>query len=269
AGRPMLELTINGLVKGGIREIAIITNYKEEKIKQLVGTGKRHGFRATFIHQERTLGTADALRSCEGWLRGESSFIVIHGDDYYSTTAITKFVRRVSRSGAQTVAAAEADDPSRFGSIEIEKGHVLSIREKVTSKGPGQVNAALYCIGSSIFKILRNLKRSSRGEYELTSAINQSIRHGERLWAFPLGKTDWQGVTYPWDLLSANQLELQTIIESRANVRVEDGVSIAKPVIIGRGTVIKSNSYLEGPAVIGEDCVIGPNSYIRPLTSIG
>jgi bifunctional UDP-N-acetylglucosamine pyrophosphorylase/glucosamine-1-phosphate N-acetyltransferase len=40
-------------------------------------------------------------------------------------------------------------------------------------------------------------------------------------------------------------------------------------VSIGKGTVIRANSYIIGPVVIGENCEIGPNCYIRPSTSIG
>ena len=40
-------------------------------------------------------------------------------------------------------------------------------------------------------------------------------------------------------------------------------------ISVGKGTVIRSGSYIVGPAFIGEDCEIGPNCYIRPSTSIG
>ena len=115
----MLQRTIDGLVKAGITEIAVLTNHKEERVKEVVGTGRGRGFHTTFVHQERPLGTADALKSCEEWLKGESSFVVIYGDDYYSTKGITKFVKGLGGSDDQAIAAAEADDPSRFGRLEI------------------------------------------------------------------------------------------------------------------------------------------------------
>jgi bifunctional UDP-N-acetylglucosamine pyrophosphorylase/glucosamine-1-phosphate N-acetyltransferase len=50
---------------------------------------------------------------------------------------------------------------------------------------------------------------------------------------------------------------------------IEENVVIKEPVSIGKGTVVKSGSYIIGPVVIGEDCDIGPNCYIRPSTAIG
>jgi len=84
-----------------------------------------------------------------------------------------------------------------------------------------------------------------------------------------LGKDDWQGITYPWDLLEANHRELQTIPHSIGKGIVDKGATLTKPIIVGKGAVIKAGSYLEGPAIIGEDSTIGPNAYIRPFTSIG
>jgi bifunctional UDP-N-acetylglucosamine pyrophosphorylase/glucosamine-1-phosphate N-acetyltransferase len=40
-------------------------------------------------------------------------------------------------------------------------------------------------------------------------------------------------------------------------------------VVIGKNTVVKSGSYIEGPVIIGEGCRIGPNCYIRSSTTIG
>jgi len=40
-------------------------------------------------------------------------------------------------------------------------------------------------------------------------------------------------------------------------------------VQVGKGTVIRSGSYIEGPVVIGFNCKIGPNCYIRPSTTLG
>jgi NDP-sugar pyrophosphorylase family protein len=40
-------------------------------------------------------------------------------------------------------------------------------------------------------------------------------------------------------------------------------------VAVGKGTVIRANSYIAGPVVIGEGCEIGPSVCIFPATSIG
>jgi bifunctional UDP-N-acetylglucosamine pyrophosphorylase/glucosamine-1-phosphate N-acetyltransferase len=39
--------------------------------------------------------------------------------------------------------------------------------------------------------------------------------------------------------------------------------------MVGKGTVIRSGTYIEGPVVIGNNSKIGPNCYLRPYTTIG
>ncbi len=269
AGQPIIEHTLRGLVKAGIREIAIVTSYKEERVKEFVGDGSQLGFHAFFIHQESPKGTADALRSCKTWLEDESKFILIYGDDYYSTKSITKFVDTGARSRDSIVAAVESQDPSRFGRLEIEKGRIQGIREKAASEMPAEVNAGIYLLNDSILKIVVNLEQSSRGEFELTDAVNQLINSGERVIAFRLENDDWQSITYPWELIEANFRKLETIPHSVSKGRVEKGARLVRPVQLGKGSVIKAGCRIEGPVIIGEGCVIGPNAYIRPFTSIG
>ncbi len=78
----------------------------------------------------------------------------------------------------------------------------------------------------------------------------------------------WINISYPWDLLRANE-ELLTNIEPENHGEIEENVVLRGSISVGKGTVIRSGSYIEGPVVIGDDCQIGPNCYIRPGTSIG
>jgi bifunctional UDP-N-acetylglucosamine pyrophosphorylase/glucosamine-1-phosphate N-acetyltransferase len=38
---------------------------------------------------------------------------------------------------------------------------------------------------------------------------------------------------------------------------------------MGKGTILRSGTYIQGSVIIGENCDIGPNSYIRGVTTIG
>jgi bifunctional UDP-N-acetylglucosamine pyrophosphorylase/glucosamine-1-phosphate N-acetyltransferase len=77
----------------------------------------------------------------------------------------------------------------------------------------------------------------------------------------------WLDTSYPWDLLPANE-SLLAAMEPENLGEVEENVVLKGAVSIGRGTVIKSGSYIEGPVIIGAECNIGPNCYIRPSTAV-
>jgi bifunctional UDP-N-acetylglucosamine pyrophosphorylase/glucosamine-1-phosphate N-acetyltransferase len=77
----------------------------------------------------------------------------------------------------------------------------------------------------------------------------------------------WLNLSYPWDLLEANESLLKEI-EPQQLGEIEKNAAIKGNVSIGSKTVIRSGSYIEGPVIIGDNCQIGPNCYIRPSTSI-
>jgi len=72
----------------------------------------------------------------------------------------------------------------------------------------------------------------------------------------------WLDLSYPWDLLTANE-SLLAGIEPQNLGEVEENVVVKDVVSIGKNTVVRSGSYIVGPVIIGQDCDIGPNCYIR------
>src|SRR5438094_5852596 len=119
-----------------------------------------------------------------------------------------------------------------------------------------------------ILRSIRKTKRSIRGELELTDALRILIGDGVPVHAQDLGSRRWLGISYPWDLLEANEWA----VESERPVSkgtVEKGVHIRGLAVLEEGSVVKSGYYLEGPVHVGKRCQIGPNSYLRPCSSLG
>jgi len=73
----------------------------------------------------------------------------------------------------------------------------------------------------------------------------------------------------PWHLLDANLILAENLRQSRGNAKVEKNVTIDGKLKVGKGTRIRSGSYISGTVIIGENCDIGPNCYIRGTTTIG
>ena len=66
----------------------------------------------------------------------------------------------------------------------------------------------------------------------------------------------------PWDLISANEEYMKNNVNNIEGT-IEDNVTINGSLHLGRGSVIKSGTCIEGEVWIGENCTIGPNAYIR------
>jgi bifunctional UDP-N-acetylglucosamine pyrophosphorylase/glucosamine-1-phosphate N-acetyltransferase len=78
----------------------------------------------------------------------------------------------------------------------------------------------------------------------------------------------WSDIGLPWHLLEANEFILKRM-KSSLEGKLEENVNVSGKVSIGKNTLVKSGTYIQGPCYIGEKSIIGPNAYIRPYTYIG
>ncbi len=269
ANKPLLETTIEALVYSGIRDIIVLVRYQQEKIRETLGNGKRLGCEIKYAVQRRLGGTADAVASVHNDFRGESSFLVAYGDNYYRKEDVKRFVTESSRKRiGMCMGIAHVADASQFGSVKTKVRQVVSIHEKTGDHKPGTVNAGLYLLDNTIFDLARKTPKSERGEYELTDSLTFLIQNGKPLHAFSFRPNGWIGITYPWDLLEANRLAMESEKPRKAG-KIEANVHIKGSVVVEEETVVKSGTYIEGPVHIGKECVIGPNAYLRSFTCTG
>ncbi len=123
----------------------------------------------------------------------------------------------------------------------------------------------MFVLNDRVFDAVRNLRPSPRGEYEITDALKEMIKK-IRFRCFYT--KDWFSIVYPWHILELNH-KLLGNMKGGIKGEIEKNVTIKGEVHIGKLTVVKSGTYIEGPAFIGDNCTIGPNAYIRANTTIG
>ena len=260
ANRPILEHLLVEMKKAGIQDFIIVAGYRGEQIRDYFTDGSPWGISIEYCRQGRRLGTADALKMVGGLTEGE--FLLVNGDNVIGR----RDIERVMANDGHTMSVVEVEDPVGLGVVEVSGGKVVRIHEKVEHPPSHMVNAGLYHLGSDIFRALSRTVKSRRGEYELTDSLQLLIDSGEAIRYQEIGF--WLNLSYPWDLLAANQL-LLVDMECHNEGKLEENVAIREKVSIGRDTVIRSGTYITGPAIIGEGCDIGPNCHIRPFTAIG
>ncbi|MCL0065837.1 sugar phosphate nucleotidyltransferase [Dehalococcoidia bacterium] len=260
AGRPILEHLVLEITRAGIRDFVFIVGYRDEAIRNHFGHGERWGVSIEYLTQRKQLGTADALRPASCLIDG--NFLLANGD----AIVAGEDIRRIMNRDGNTIGLVELEDTTDMGVVEVRDGGVTRIYEKVKCPPTKLVNAGIYRLTPEIFSAISATHQSSRGEYELTDSL-QLLMEREIPLSYEM-ISSWINISYPWDLLRANE-EMLAKIKPQNNGQVEENVVLRGSVLVGKGTVIRSGSYVVGPVVIGEDCVIGPNCYIRPGTAIG
>ncbi len=270
AGKPILEHCLNGLKENGVTEAVIVTHYMGKAISNYFGDGSKFGFKLEYVEQETVLGTGNAASLAEQYLKG--SFMLIYGDLLFSAETV-KVVLDTYREGkpAGAMAVVPVDNPENYGVVELdEERAVMQIVEKPKrSKAPSNLaNAGIYVLDESIFDELRGVKRSPRGEWELTDALTRTAAGGRKVLAVEIPKSDWFDIGRPWDLLDANVWALQRM-QHKVQGNVEEGAHLLGPVTVAETARVRSGAYIEGPAFIDEGADIGPNCYMRAYTAIG
>ncbi|MDD3246867.1 MAG: sugar phosphate nucleotidyltransferase [Methanosarcina sp.] len=262
ANRPILEHILNAAVEAGIEGFVFITGYLEEQIKDYFGDGSKWGVSIEYVQQKEQLGTANAI----GYARGhvEGAFLVLNGDMLIGQEDLKSLV---SRKEEAVICVKEVENPSDFGVLETDNNKVVRIIEKPKNPPTNLANAGIYLFRESLFDFIDKTQLSVRRELEITDSIQMLIDSGAPVGYHPLTGR-WIDIGYPWDLLKANEHLLKDL-KGSCEGTVEPNATIKGEVAIGKGTLIRNGSYIEGPVVIGENCDIGPNCFIRPSTAIG
>ncbi len=260
ANRPILEHLLLEMKEVGIYNFLFIVGYHDEQIRSYFENGARWDVNIQYCSQRQQLGTADALRMCEGFI--EEKFLLANGDAIFGQEDIASLLDKDNHA----VSVIELPDVLGLGVVEAKEGKLVKIYEKMEKPPSHLANAGLYLFTPSIFEAIDKIVKSPRGEYELPDAIQMLIQSGQTVLCHEI--TTWQDFSYPWDLLTANEQAIAKIEPQRIG-EIESNAVLKGPVSVGKNTVIRSGSYIVGPVIIGENCDIGPNCFIRPGTALG
>jgi bifunctional UDP-N-acetylglucosamine pyrophosphorylase/glucosamine-1-phosphate N-acetyltransferase len=238
---------------------------------------KEHlGDQYSYVEQGELLGTGHAVQQTESTLSGRSDLIlVVYGDmPLVQTTTLGKLIdAQKSHQGPVTILTLEEENPRGFGRIvRDKKGNIQAVVEEADA-APDQLkitelNAGMYCFrGDWLWKALKGIKISHKGEYYLTDLIEMAAKEGEGVASV---KAD-----DPEELIGINNridlADTGRILRQRINREwMLEGVSILDPestyiesgVKIGQDTIILPNTYLQGDSVLGSNCLIGPDTRI-------
>lgn len=177
--KPMIFWPIYKMVQVGIEEILIVTGTDHMgDVVTLLGSGKDFRCRFTYKVQDEAGGIAQALALAENFSSG-SPLLVILGDNIFQDS-LHSFVKTYTRldQGAM-ILLKEVPDPERFGVAELRGAQVIGIEEKPALPRSRHAVTGIYFYDPRVFDIIRDLKPSNRGEYEITDVNNAYIRQGQ------------------------------------------------------------------------------------------
>ena len=177
--KPMIYYPVEKLVKAGLREIMIVTggNYAGEFLK-LLGNGKEFGLNEVhYTYQEGEGGIAEALRLTEHFVAGDRVCVIL-GDNLFSGDIGGALQRFAKQPAGGKIFLQKVPDPQRFGCPKLDGDRVILIEEKPAKPKSDYCVTGIYMYDPEVFRIVRTLKPSGRGELEITDVNNAYIEHG-------------------------------------------------------------------------------------------
>ena len=269
ASKPLLEHLLTNIRETGIKEVILVVGYRHKMIERYFQNMNDLGLLLTYVHQEKPLGTANAIGLAQEHIE-DDYFLVVYGDLYLSSSVITSLIKNYSEENLTTMGVVSVQNPYQFGVVKLKNKFVEAIIEKprIGERFGNLVNAGIYVFPKNIFKEISQTGVSRRSEVEITDTISSLLKKNTPIIAHIINNEHWLDLGRPWDLLEANKRAL-TDVKSDFEGEVEPGVYMSGEVVIKKGARIRSGSYLEGPILIGCGSDIGPNCYIRPFSNIG
>ena len=179
--KPMIYYPLSALMLAQIREVLIITTPQDQAaFKNLLGTGEQWGMCLDYAVQPSPNGLAQAFVIGADFVRGHPSCLIL-GDNIIYGHGLSDVLRGADqRTSGATIFGYWVDDPERYGVIEFDdKMRVLSIEEKPKQPKSNWAAIGIYFYDEYVIDLVKELKPSARGEYEITDLNNLYVRQGQ------------------------------------------------------------------------------------------
>jgi dTDP-glucose pyrophosphorylase len=175
--RPILENTINLLVRHGFRRLFISINYLGEQIKEHFGDGDRFGCQITYLSEEKPLSTAGALSLLPE--RPHDPLLVLNGDLLTDVNLSALMDYHLETGCAATQCVSEYKFQIPFGVVRCENGQVVELEEKPVHHK--LINAGIYILSPDLLNMI-----PANQEMAMPDLLARARREGHLIAAFPI-----------------------------------------------------------------------------------
>ena len=268
---PLMERTVNQLIKAGIKEIILAVNVMSEQLKNYFGDGSKWEITFHYTDEKEPMGTAGAIKLAED-LIGNDNFFMLNGDiiSYFDFSKILK--AHINYGGLGTISSYIVEDHRRYGTLIIDDNkRILNFLEKpnhndsISGIKPMPINAGIYILEPEVLSYIEQGRPVSI-EREVFPVLAQE----GRLYSYEISGI-WKDVGLPEDYFFGNMMVLNEIFQEKSKdqnkligtgCKIGKNVEIIPPIALDQNVIIEEDSVLGPNVIIGRDSIISANSEI-------
>jgi len=249
AGKPVLDHILEPLIAAGITEVSLVIGHLGEQVREHMTSYS--SLQVTYIEQRQQRGLGEAV-----FLGLEDKLepvVIVLADTIFELD-----YAGLINADANRIGVMEVDDPRRFGVVETAGQRIVKMVEKPEEPLSNLAIAGIYRFVSQhklrqALATIIDRKIMTKGEYQLTDALNLMVEQGERFLTYPVDR--WLDCGTPETLLATNADLLEDM----------DGQFIHPEATVERSTV-RSSSIMENCRVLDtvlENCIVLPGASLE------
>ena len=180
----MISKQLNQLISWNLKDFIIVTNPSYDNLIREDIEKNFPNINIEYVIQNKQLGVAHALLQAENLVPKNAKILYILGDNFFQFNPL---LNSDNLSSNALIFLKNVDNPKEFGVVELVDDKVKSIEEKPSNPKSNFIAVGLYMFDSKCFEYIKSIKKSDRGEYEITSLIEKYLINENLDYAFTNG----------------------------------------------------------------------------------
>ena len=171
--KPLIFYPLSVLMLAKIKDILIIVNKGQlDQYKKILPDGKNLGIKITYKEQNKPNGLPEAFIIGEEFI-GKDNVSLILGDNFFYSQNFSSFLleSKKLKKGAQIILH-KVSKPELYGVAKINRNKIEYIKEKPKKFISDKAITGMYFFDNNVVKFSKSLKKSKRGEFEITDLLN-------------------------------------------------------------------------------------------------
>ena len=174
--KPMIYYPLSVLMEAEIKDILIISSEEDlPKFKKLLGNGNFLGINISYAIQIKPNGIAESFVIGKDFINNNNVCLIL-GDNIFHGEGLISNINNAKKNlseGYSSIFGVSVNNPENFGVIEFDNNnHIKTIIEKPKNPKSNIIVSGLYFYTNDVVNYAKNLKKSTRGEKEITDVNN-------------------------------------------------------------------------------------------------